>query len=168
VNKLDATATLVAVAGTLAGVLLSVLTQAWLARSARREAQTAREEARVEARRDNALAAVTTLANALANHRRAMWMVGVHLLNHADKKLLDEARNHSHDTRAEINIPLVTVEILVPALAPVAHQATQATFALRQPDDLDTLEQRRVDAKAAYERLVAEARTVFADMGVAA
>jgi hypothetical protein len=165
VNELNATATLIAVGGTLAGVLLSVLTQAWLARTARRENQAARDEARLERRRDNALTAVITLAKALADHRRAMWELGAHQLSHADNNTLAAAMDCSHDTRSAINIPLVTVEILVPTLAPAANQATQATYAMRQPDDLDTLEQLRVTAKATHDHLVAEARTVFVDMG---
>jgi hypothetical protein len=166
VNGLNATASLIAVGGTLAGVLLSVLTQAWLAHIARREAHVAREEARVEARRDNALAVVTALAKALDDHRSAMWKLGDRQLRQTDQTIIDEAEDASRDSRSAISIPLTTVEILVPELAPIAHEATHATFDMREPADLVALEELRADAKAAHQRLVNAARDIFSDMRV--
>lgn len=161
------TTSLIAVGGALAGVLLSVLTQAWLARIGREEAAAARAEARVEARGANALAAVTALAKAPDDHRRAMWVLGDRLLRHREDETavgpnpVDEAASISYDTRSAISIPLTTVEILVPALTPIAHEATQATFAMRDPADRAALDNLRAEAKATHQRLVASARDIF-------
>jgi len=145
---------LVAVLGTLAGGGLTATVQGRLARVSRREA-----------RRADALAAVTQLAAALANHRRAMWVVEDRRLSGAPARDVDEAQTKRHDTRAAIEIPLHTVAILVPALAKPAEEAAQATFAMRNAADLDTLSTLRQAAKDTHGRFVAAARVVFADMG---
>jgi hypothetical protein len=106
---------LVAVLGTLAGGGLTATVQGRLARANRREA-----------RRADALTAVTQLAAALANHRRATWVVEDHRLSEAPEQAVDKAQTTRHETRAAIEIPLHTVSILVPALAPPAEEATQA------------------------------------------
>lgn len=146
---------LVAVVGTLAGGVLSATVQGRLANANRREA-----------RRADAVAAVAQLAAALANHRRAMWVLEDRRLSGATEQAVDEAQTISHDTRAAIEIPLHTVSILVPALAPPAEDATHATFAMRHAADRDVLETLRRAAKDAHGRLVAAARVIFADMGV--
>jgi type II secretory pathway pseudopilin PulG len=145
---------LVAVVGTLAGGVLSAMVQGVLARANRREA-----------RRADALAAVAQLAAALANHRRAMWVLEDRRLTAAPAPAVDEAQTITHDTRAAIEIPLHTVSILVPALAQPAEEATRATFAMRNAVDSDVLETLRQAAKDAHGRFVAAAREVFADMG---
>jgi len=145
---------LVAVLGTLAGGGLTATVQGRLARANRREA-----------RRADALAAVTQLAAALADHRRAMWVVEDRRLSGAPEQAVDEAQAKRHDTRAAIEIPLHTVAILVPALAESAEEATQATFAMRNAADHDALNTLRQAAKDAHGRFVAAARMVFADMG---
>lgn len=145
---------LVAVLGTLAGGGLTATVQGRLARANRRET-----------RRADALAAVTQLAAALANHRRAMWVLEDRRLSGALEEAVDEARTISYDTRAAIEIPLHTVAILVPALAQSAEEATQATFAMRNAADRDTLTALRQAAKDAHGRFVAAARMVFADTG---
>jgi hypothetical protein len=145
---------LIAVLGTLAGGGLTATVQGRLARANRREA-----------RRADALAAVTQLAAALANHRRAMWVVEDRRLSGASKQAVDEAQTARHDTRAAIEIPLHTVTILVPALAQPAEEATQATFAMRNAPDRDALTTLRQAAKDTHGRFVAAARVVFADTG---
>jgi hypothetical protein len=145
---------LVAVLGTLAGGGLTATVQGRLARANRREA-----------RRADALAAVAQLAAALADHRRAMWVVEDSRLSGAPEQAVDEAQAKRHDTRAAIEIPLHTVAILVPALAQPAEEATQATFAMRNAADRDALTTLRQAAKDAHGRFVAAARVVFADMG---
>jgi hypothetical protein len=144
---------LVAVLGTLAGGGLTATVQGRLARANRREA-----------RRADALAAVAQLAAALADHRRAMWVVEDSRLSGAPEQAVDEAQAKRHDTRAAIEIPLHTVAILVPALAQPAEEATQATFAMRNAADRDALTTLRQAAKDAHGRFVAAARVVFADM----
>lgn len=145
---------LIAVAGTLAGGVLSATVQGLLARANRREA-----------RRADALAAVAQLAAALANHRRAMWVLEDRRLSDAAAPAVDEALAATHDTRSAIEIPLHTVSILVPVLAQPAEQATKTTFAMRNAAGLDVLETLRQAAKDAHGRFVAAAREVFADMG---
>jgi hypothetical protein len=146
--------TLVAVLGTLAGGGLTAAVQGRLARANRREA-----------RRADALAAVTQLAAALADHRRAMWVVEDSRLSGAPEQTVDEAQTKRHDTRAAIEIPLHTVAILVPALAQSAEEATRATFAMRNAEDHDALTTLRQEAKDTHSRFVAAARVVFADSG---
>ncbi|HBF85776.1 MAG TPA: protein kilB, partial [Streptomyces sp.] len=80
--------TLIAVLGTLAGVGITSGFQARAARTARQEA-----------RRTEGLGAVTALVEALADHRRAMWV-------REDLRLRGEdwadARTTSHATRSAI------------------------------------------------------------------
>jgi hypothetical protein len=143
---------LVAVLGTLAGGGLTAAVQGKLARDNRREA-----------RRTDALTAVTRLAAALADHRRAMWVVEDLRLSGAPEQALDDAQTKRHDTRAAVEVPLHTVVILVPALARSAEEATEATFAMRSAADRDALDALRQAAKDAHGRFVAAARAVFAD-----
>jgi hypothetical protein len=145
---------LVAVLGTLAGGGLTAAVQGRLARANRREA-----------RRADALAAVAQLAAALANHRRAMWVAEDRRLSGTSEQTVDEAQTETHETRAAIEVPLHTVAILVPVLAQPAEEATQATFAMRNAADPDTLTTLRQAAKDAHGRFVAAARAVFAETG---
>jgi hypothetical protein len=145
---------LVAVLGTLAGGGLTATVQGRLARANRREA-----------RRADALAAVTQLAAALANHRRAMWVVEDRRLSSASEQAMNEAQTTRHDTRAAIEIPLHTVAILAPALAQSAEEATRATFAMRNAADHDALTTLRQAAKDTHGQFVAAARVIFADTG---
>ncbi|WP_030188139.1 hypothetical protein [Streptomyces violaceorubidus] len=115
------TATVIAVLGTLAGTLLTG-TLAHLSQRAQRKADT------TTARRTEALTAVTDLATALADHRRAMW-VREDLRLHGED--WDQARTESHTTRSAITAPLLRVQLLLPALAPTAQDAAHATYALR-------------------------------------
>lgn len=145
---------LVAVLGTLAGGGLTAMVQGRLARANRREA-----------RRTDALTAVAQLAAALANHRRAMWVLEDRRLSEAPEQAVEEARSISHDTRAGIEIPLHTVAILVPSLAQTAEEAKQATFAMRNAEDRDALNTLRQAAKDTHGLFVAAARVAFADTG---
>jgi formiminotetrahydrofolate cyclodeaminase len=162
------TGTVLAVVASLAGYLLSGLTQAWLARLNRRATQ--REEQRKEERaaRKEALAAVTGLAAALADHRRAMWKLGNKQLTDAGEQAVEDALAASHVTRSAVTEPLVTVLIVLPRLSQAATTAEQATYAMHHATDLDDLEQRRHAALAASNQLIAQARTLFADLGVSA
>ena len=96
----------VAVIGTLAGTLVANVVQAWTARTARRET-----------RRNDAVTAVAALAAALADHRRAMWVLENRQLTGADQDAVAEAQAANHETRSALTAPLVLVKILTPSLA---------------------------------------------------
>jgi hypothetical protein len=145
---------LVAVFGTLAGGVLAGATQGRVARIERRDN-------RAEARRADALAAVTALVTALADHRRTMWSLGELRLSGADDQAVTEAQQASHRTRSAVTTPLVTVRILTPELGTLATQATEATFAMRNPADSDTLQERRAAARRASDDLVDAASEFF-------
>lgn len=146
----------IAVVGTLAGGLVANVVQA-------RTARAVRLETRRDVRRAEALAAVTALVAALADHRRAMWVLEDRRLSGATDQAIDEARATSHETRSAITAPLVTVGILAPVLADTAHRATTATYQMRNAPDRDALQALRVDALATSDQLVNEAITVFSD-----
>jgi hypothetical protein len=146
---------LIAVIGTLSGGLLAGLVQARLASAARREM-------RGDTRRADALAAVTALVSAVADHRRARWMREELRLTDASEHPLAEARTACRTTRSAITAPLVTVRILLPALIPAAEHAVQATYAMRDCGDHATLTQLRAEALDASDRLVEAASAFFA------
>ncbi|MFH8368873.1 protein kilB [Streptomyces sp. NPDC018031] len=141
---------IIAVIGTLAGAVTAGLMQQ---RAARRDRVEARE---AEQRRDR-LNAVTALAAALADHRRAMWVREDLRLSEAPDAAYEAARAESHATRAAITAPLASVTVLAPELGPAADAAARATYALRAAPDAATLAARRTAAIEAAERLVAEA-----------
>ncbi|MFJ4051745.1 protein kilB [Streptomyces coelicoflavus] len=132
--------TLIAVIGTLAGV---GITSGYQARAAR--------TARQEARHTEGLTAVTTLVEALADHRRAMWV-------REDLRLRGEdwadARTASHATRSAITAPLLRVQLLMPAVATAAQNAAQATYDLRGADGHQVLTGLRTRALTASDALV--------------
>ncbi|MFF8618538.1 protein kilB [Streptomyces sp. NPDC015350] len=138
---------LVAVLGTLAGSVLTG-TLAHLSQQAQRKAAAA------TARQTEGLTALTELAATLADHRRAMWV-------REDTRLRGEdwsaARTESHATGSAITAPLLRVSILLPALAPAARAAAEATYALRGAADQTTLTAAREHAIAQTDRLVAAA-----------
>ncbi|MFE7347544.1 protein kilB [Streptomyces fimicarius] len=136
------TTAIIAVLGTLAGALLTG-TLAHLSQRAQRVA------AEATARRAEALAAVTDLGAALADHRRTMWV-------REDLRLRGEdwaaARAASHTTRSAITAPLLRVSILLPALTPAAQTAADAACGLRAAADdaaLRAARQHAVDTAAA-------------------
>ncbi|MFF3265313.1 protein kilB [Streptomyces sp. NPDC002932] len=135
--------TLIAVIGTLAGTGIAGFMQ-------HRASRTARQEAR----RTEGLTAVTALVEALADHRRAMWV-------REDLRLRQEdwadARTESHATRSAITAPLLRVQLLMPAAAPAAQTAAQAAYALRGADGHPILNQLRTDAITASDALVTAA-----------
>ena len=149
----------VAVGGTLAGGLLASAAQARAARAERREQ-------RREDRRGEVVAAVTALVAALADHRRAMWVLEDLRLSGAEAHVVDQARATSHETRSAVTAPLVTVRLLAPALADAAHQAAKASYAMRNAPGVDRLETLRAAALAASDHLVDEAGAAFAGMAV--
>ncbi|GAB3446353.1 protein kilB [Actinophytocola sediminis] len=148
-------ASVIAVAGTLAGGLLGGVLQA-------RSARVARRETRAEDRRTEALAALTALLSAVADHRRARWDREDLRLSDADQDTQQAARAAGRITRAAITAPLATVSILLPELADTADAAIQATYAIREVPDRATLDQLRTAAVAAERQLQRDASGVFA------
>ncbi|MFB7592363.1 protein kilB [Streptomyces sp. NPDC056169] len=135
---------IVAVLGTLAGALLTGALQHFSQRAQRTTAEAT-------TRRNEGIAAVSELATALADHRRAMWV-------REDLRLRGEdwtdARTASHATRSAITAPLLRVSILLPGLAPTAQDAADATYALRNVPDQTSLNAQRANAIEASDHLV--------------
>lgn len=149
---------LVAVTGTLAG---GVLTGALHIRTAR----TDRREARRDARQGDVLAAVTALVAALADHRRAMWVLEDVRLAEVDSQAVADAVAAHHVTRSAVTAPLTTVSLLAPTLADPAREAAKATYAMRGAADAGdgaVLEARRAVALAASDHLVGAAAEFLA------
>lgn len=134
--------TLVTVAASLAAVVLG----SRLDRSGRREA------ARAEDRKAR-LSAITALATALADHRRAMWVREDLRLSGAGPVEYDQARAASHATRSALEAPLVTVRVLMPQLTVAAEAAARATYALRGAADREALDAGRSAAIRAADAL---------------
>ncbi|MFD7918891.1 protein kilB [Streptomyces sp. NPDC059740] len=145
---------IIAVIGTLAGAALSYLLQ-------HRAARAERAEARAETRRSEQLAAVTALVSALADHRRAMWVREDLALN-GPSDAYTAARAASHETRSALTAPLLTVTLLIPALAATAQAAAQATYDMRRAETARALADQRDAALVAADRLVTEAATALA------
>jgi hypothetical protein len=150
---------LIAVGGTLAGGLVGGWVQLRAARAERREN-------RGDVRRGEALAAVTGLVAALADHRRAMWAHEDAKVSGKPEQVAAEQLAAHHLTRSAINSPMTMVAILTPALAGPAREAAQAAYAMRNSGDLDVLEARRAVALAASDRFVEAAAEFFAGVGV--
>ncbi|MEW1616511.1 protein kilB [Streptomyces sp. NPDC088744] len=135
---------IVAVLGTLAGSLLTGTFNHYSQRATRR--------AEAEATRNReGLAAVADLAAALADHRRAMWVREDKRLNGED---WSEARAESHRTRSAVTVPLLRVQLLMPAVAPAARGAAQAAYAMRGASGETSLAGYREGAIAKADELI--------------
>ncbi|WP_445402740.1 protein kilB [Streptomyces sp. LE64] len=138
---------LFAVVGTLLGAVTTALLQ-------QRGARAERRAAHADLDRRERIAAVAALVAALADHRRTMWVRESLRLAGAPAVEYEVARADSHGTRSAISAPLVTVEILAPALATAAGTATAAAYALRGATDRHELDRLRAAAIAAADDLV--------------
>ncbi|MFJ4343627.1 MULTISPECIES: protein kilB [unclassified Streptomyces] len=147
--------TVIAVLGTLLGAVVAGLIN-------NRAARTARDVARGDQRRNTELEAVTAFASAVAAHRRAMVVREDLRLSGADPEHVAAARAESHATRSAIEAPKVRVSILVPALAPAATEAAQASYALRGAADSRRLDLLREHAIKAADNFTAAAARHFA------
>lgn len=144
-------ATLLAITGTLLGALVSGLLQHRLAHAARTEARTAQH-------RTDQLGAVTDLAVALSNHRRAMWKSRDAHLTSADPARITDLHDETHHTRAAITSPAVRVRLLITdrTVRDAATSAITATYTMRDATDLTHLETLRQAALATHDHLVEE------------
>ncbi|KPM50244.1 hypothetical protein ACG83_41445 [Frankia sp. R43] len=141
---------IIAAGAALLGTLVGGLTQWIMVRSA----QTA-------ATRETSRAAVATLAAALADHRRAMWVREDARLDGAELERLDTLRDASHATRAAITVPLTLLCLATPSLATVARDAAAATYAMRHPATRADLTRLREDAMTAEQRLIDSAGQII-------
>ncbi|WP_411153384.1 hypothetical protein [Streptomyces sp. A30] len=86
-----------------------------------------------EAIRRDRLEAVTALACAISDHRRAMWMRGDAVLKEADTERIEALRGESHMTRSAVTRPLVALRVLIEdqAVRAAADHMVTLTYAMR-------------------------------------
>ncbi|MBO8193663.1 pRL2-23 [Streptomyces oryzae] len=142
-------ASLLAVLGTLAGALVSGLLQ-------HRAARADRTNARTEQLRRDRMNAVTALAVALSDHRRAMWEVRDAQLAGKPDERVQELRDESHRTRSGITDPSVRMRLLISdeEVRAAALAATHATYAMRDAANTEALQAARSTALALHDHFV--------------
>ncbi|MFG3042935.1 hypothetical protein ACGFYZ_39150 [Streptomyces sp. NPDC048330] len=122
--------TLVTAALAIVGTLLgSIVSGRFQERAADRSVRVSHGEA---IRRDR-LEAVTALACAASDHRRAMWMRGDAVLKQAGAERIEALRGESHMTRSAVTRPLVALRVLIEdqAVRAAADHMITLTYALR-------------------------------------
>ncbi|MFI9080999.1 hypothetical protein ACIGW8_31775 [Streptomyces sioyaensis] len=149
--------TLVTAALAIVGTLLgSIVSGRFQERTAERSVRVSHGEA---IRRDR-LEAVTALACAASDHRRAMWMRGDAVLKGAGSERVDALRGESHMTRSAINRPLVAVRVLIEdqAVRAAADEMITLTYAMRDAHGtIEELAGAREAAKEGHDAFVAAA-----------
>ncbi|MFJ2846984.1 hypothetical protein ACIPD2_35900 [Streptomyces griseofuscus] len=146
--------TLVTAALAIVGTLLgSIVSGRFQERAAERSVRVSHGEA---IRRDR-LEAVTALACAVSDHRRAMWMRGDAVLKQAGSERIEALRGESHMTRSAVTRPLVALRVLIEdqVVRAAADEMVTLTYALR--DAYATSEQltaAREAAKVAHDAFV--------------
>ncbi|WP_301124561.1 pRL2-23 [Streptomyces cacaoi] len=140
---------LIAVVGTLAGAIVSGLLQ-------HRVARTDRADARADQLRQHRMDAVTALAVALSDHRRAMWQLRDAQLTDQPDQRVEELLEESHHTRSAVTDPAVRLRLLIadPAVRAAADEAVQATYRMRDAASLDVLQAQRRAALDAHDAMV--------------
>ncbi|MET9535330.1 hypothetical protein ABZY02_33030 [Streptomyces sp. NPDC006649] len=149
-------AAIVAVIGTLLGAIVAGAFQHTITGRAERAATAE------QLRRDR-LDAVTTLAAAGSDHRRALWMRGEARIRGESDARLEELRVASHITRSAITRPLIAVRILIPD--PQVRAAAQAMVVaaydmLDAEPNIVALEAAQDAARSAHDRFV-DAATAY-------
>ncbi|MEV0847672.1 hypothetical protein AB0J21_17680 [Streptomyces sp. NPDC049954] len=150
-------ATVLAVVGTLLGSLVTGTFQHLAGGRAERAA------AAEQLRRDR-LEAVTALASAGSDHRRALLMRAEARLRDAGNEELERLRAESHITRSAITRPLVTLRLLVPdtTVHNTAQAMVVATYdmvdAVTSTEDLTAAQE---TARAAHDRFIDAAAAFF-------
>lgn len=140
----------IAVVGTLLGSFISGRFQE---RAAERSVRVSHGEA---IRRDR-LEAVTALACAVSDHRRAMWMRGDAVLKQASPERIEALRGESHMTRSAVTRPLVALRVLIEdqAVRAAADEVVTLTYALRDAyATTEAMTAAREAAKDAHDRFV--------------
>lgn len=140
---------IIAVVGTLLGATVAGIIQ----HRADRTARTAQTE---DARRERVVTAITDLATAVSNHRRAMWALRDAQLTGQSEERVRALLDESHRTRADITGPAVQVRLLARSsdIRAAAHEAVQSTYRMRDAADLDVLETQRATALDAHDQFV--------------
>ncbi|MFG2885709.1 hypothetical protein ACGFYV_26030 [Streptomyces sp. NPDC048297] len=139
-----------AIVATLLGAIVSGRFQE---RAAERQVRAAHGEA---IRRDR-LEAVTALACAASDHRRALWMRGDAVITQASPERIEALRGDSHMTRSAVTRPLVALHVLCEdqAVRAAADRMITLTYAMRNAcatsEDLATA---REAAKNAHDSFV--------------
>ncbi|MFI2292866.1 hypothetical protein [Streptomyces niveus] len=122
--------TLVTAALAIIGTLLgSIVSGRFQERAAERSVRVAQGEV---VRRDR-LEAVTALACAVSDHRRAMWTRGDAVLKGADSERIEALRDASHLTRSAVTRPLVALRVLIEdqAVRGAADRMIALTYGMR-------------------------------------
>ncbi|MFB7258122.1 hypothetical protein [Streptomyces nojiriensis] len=146
--------TLVTAALAIVGTLLgSIVSGRFQERAAERSVRVSHGEA---IRRDR-LEAVTALACAASDHRRAMWMRGDAVLKEAGTERIEALRGESHMTRSAVTRPLVALRVLIEdqAVRAAADHMITLTYALRDAyGTTEELSTAREAAKVAHDQFV--------------
>ncbi|MFI0915358.1 hypothetical protein [Streptomyces abikoensis] len=146
--------TLVTAALAIVGTLLgSIVSGRFQERAAERSVRVNHGEA---IRRDR-LEAVTALACAVSDHRRAMWMRGDAVLKGAGSERIEALRGESHMTRSAVTRPLVALRVLIEdqAVRAAADEMITLTYALRDAHaTTEALTAAREAAKVAHDAFV--------------
>lgn len=151
-------ATVIAVLGTLLGAVVAGMFQ-------QKNAGRAEQAATAEQLRRERLDAVTALAAAGSDHRRAMRMRGEASLAEATTARIEELRTASHATRSAITRPLVAVQVLIPdpAVRSAAQAMVTATYRMRDADtSIEALSEAQTEARAAHDLFVDAAAAYLA------
>ncbi|GAA2359066.1 hypothetical protein [Streptomyces cuspidosporus] len=147
--------TLVTAALTIVATLLGAIV------SGRFQERAAERQVRVthgETIRRDRLEAVTALACAASDHRRALWMRGDAVLKGASADRIETLRGESHTTRSAVTRPLVALHVLIedPNVRDAADRMITLTYAIRQAvptaaagTDRETAKQRLTEAREA-------------------
>ncbi|MER7050394.1 hypothetical protein ABT391_36815 [Streptomyces jumonjinensis] len=138
----------IAVLGTLLGAIVT-------ARLQDRTADRADRSTRAQEIRREQLAAVTDLAAALSDHRRAMFVRGEAKLSGANETRVQELRDASHATRSAVTRPHVALRVVITdqAVRAAADAMVTATYAMRDastPEALDHGRRSAIDAHDAF------------------
>ncbi|MEW1552280.1 hypothetical protein [Streptomyces tsukubensis] len=139
-----------AIVATLLGAIVS-------GRSQERAAERLLRASHGEAIRRDRLEAVTALACAASDHRRALWIRGDATLTRASTERIESLRGESHMTRSAITRPLVALRVLIEdqAVRAAADRMITLTYAIRDAyattEDLTTA---REAAKTAHDQFV--------------
>ncbi|MFF5254861.1 hypothetical protein ACFY4K_22860 [Streptomyces leeuwenhoekii] len=139
-----------AIVGTLLGAIVS-------GRYQERAADRSVRVSHSEVLRRERLEAVTALACAVSDHRRAMWLRGDALLRQAPADRVEALRSESHETRSAVTRPLVALRILIEdhEVRAAADRVVTLTYAIRDAyESADALSEAREAAKDAHDDFV--------------
>jgi hypothetical protein len=147
-------ATLITAVLTIVATLLGAIVSG---RFAERAAERSVRVSHGEAIRRDRLEAVTALACAASDHRRAMWKRGDAILKGAGTEQVKTLRAESHMTRSAVTRPLVALRVLFndQAVRAAADRMITLTYAIRNAyATTEELTAAREAAKDAHDQFV--------------